>query len=83
MCKVQISFQSNDLHKCNSIFGWCADSIRCHFSALKDQNIKPKFNNDPSAGSPTDTVLRLSHSSDDVVYKTSLLCNVSIHNKSD
>jgi len=28
-------------------------------------------------------VLRLSHSSDDVVYKTSLLCNVSIHNKSD
>lgn len=26
--------------------------------------------NDPSAGSPTDTMLRLSHSSDDLVYKT-------------
>ena len=28
------------------------------------------YTNDPSAGSPTDTVLRLSHSSDDLVYKT-------------
>jgi hypothetical protein len=27
--------------------------------------------NDPSAGSPTDTVLRLDHSLDDWVYKTS------------
>jgi hypothetical protein len=26
--------------------------------------------NDPSAGSPTDTMLRLSHSSDDLVHKT-------------
>ena len=30
-----------------------------------------KTTNDPSAGSPTETVLRLSHSSDDLVYKTS------------
>jgi hypothetical protein len=35
--------------------------------------------NDPSAGSPTDTVLRLDHSLDDWVYKTFQLAPITWH----
>ena len=36
--------------------------------------------NDPSAGSPTDTVLRLDHSLDDWVYKTSQIEAIASNN---
>jgi hypothetical protein len=36
--------------------------------------------NDPSAGSPTDTVLRLNHSPQDRVYKTSQIMSIARHN---
>ena len=36
--------------------------------------------NDPSAGSPTDTVLRLDHSLDDWVYKTSQVITIASYN---
>ena len=36
--------------------------------------------NDPSAGSPTDTVLRLDHSLNDWVYKTSQIIAIASYN---
>ena len=36
--------------------------------------------NDPSAGSPTDTMLRLDHSLDNWVYKTSQIKTISNNN---
>ena len=46
---------------------------------MKTDTLTDSNANDPSAGSPTDTMLRLSHSSDDLVHKTfqkSVIANI-------